>query len=405
MDARYGRPVSDTPEHRLPFDAPPVWRVLAWACFLGCSWTWVIGMLAPALLTRDLGMPGFWAFTVPNILGAAAMGWVLSRSGAQRVLATHGAALRWFSDVTIAFHVFVLFGMGSQLLGPAAWAAAAVPMVVLARERRRLAARWLPWLAIPLTLVSWTAWSMMNGLPPTTGLPSAEAGGGAAAWAATRTPAATDTPVIYFLCASVMGFALCPYLDASFNRARAATGRIGGPVAFTIGFVVVFGSMPFFTLMYASVVQPVFGGGPVVMGPGWRILLGLHLLLQAAFTLTVHLRERVELDPGHRRLSVLTALILIALSLAAWGPQVELHGMTGNEWGYRVFLLLYGSVFPGYVFLRMLLRPARPSPMVLSAALTAATALAYIGFVVGAAWCLPLAAVPLVACGAWERFR
>ena len=52
-------------------------RVAGWAVFLAMSWTWCIGMFLPVLLLRDLGLGGFLVFAIPNILGAAAMGWLL----------------------------------------------------------------------------------------------------------------------------------------------------------------------------------------------------------------------------------------------------------------------------------------------------------------------------------------
>ena len=39
---------------------------LAWACFLGCSWTWVIGMFFPIMLLRDYGVAGWLVFLTPS---------------------------------------------------------------------------------------------------------------------------------------------------------------------------------------------------------------------------------------------------------------------------------------------------------------------------------------------------
>ena len=46
----------DSPAKRLDDQVATPLHVLAWACFLGCSWTWVIGMLLPILLVRDFGL-------------------------------------------------------------------------------------------------------------------------------------------------------------------------------------------------------------------------------------------------------------------------------------------------------------------------------------------------------------
>ncbi|MEO6436421.1 MAG: hypothetical protein ABIP55_11780, partial [Tepidisphaeraceae bacterium] len=80
---------------------------IAWAIFLATSWTWCIGMFLPVLLVRDYGIWGWVVFAIPNVLGAAAMGWTVRDAEASRTLvAAHQTACSWFSLVTLAFHVF-----------------------------------------------------------------------------------------------------------------------------------------------------------------------------------------------------------------------------------------------------------------------------------------------------------
>ena len=105
-------------------DAPNViersgWRsVLGWAAYLGCSWTWCIGMFLPVLLVRDFGLLGFVVFAVPNVIGAAAMGWVIrTREQSHELVSTHRCAVSTFSYVTLAFHAFFL-GWLTWLLAP-----------------------------------------------------------------------------------------------------------------------------------------------------------------------------------------------------------------------------------------------------------------------------------------------
>ena len=45
---------------------------LGWSCYLGSSWTWVIGMVWPVIIVRDYGVWGWAAFAVPNVLGVTA---------------------------------------------------------------------------------------------------------------------------------------------------------------------------------------------------------------------------------------------------------------------------------------------------------------------------------------------
>src|ERR1700683_4886784 len=93
---------------------------LSWAIFLGMSWTWCIGMFLPVLLVRDYGVWAFVVFAVPNVIGAAAMAWVLPDADAsRRWVEKPSGAVRWFSTVTVFFHLFFVVWIGPSLLGRA----------------------------------------------------------------------------------------------------------------------------------------------------------------------------------------------------------------------------------------------------------------------------------------------
>src|SRR5262245_60423098 len=83
-----------------------VFHWLLWAVFLAMSWTWCIGMFLPVLLVRDFGVWAWLVFAIPNIIGAAAMGWVLSAERSSEIARQHRFAMDAFSIVTIAFQVF-----------------------------------------------------------------------------------------------------------------------------------------------------------------------------------------------------------------------------------------------------------------------------------------------------------
>src|SRR3954451_20258322 len=95
-------------------------KFLLWAFFLGCSWTWCIGMFLPVLLMRNWGVWAWVAFAVPNVIGAAAMGFVIrSRQVSEDILINHKTAIGVFSLVTIAFHIyFVYWFVAERLMGP-----------------------------------------------------------------------------------------------------------------------------------------------------------------------------------------------------------------------------------------------------------------------------------------------
>ena len=82
------------------------WQVVGWALFLGMSWTWCIGMFMPVLMVREWGFWGWVVFTAPNVVGAAAMGWVLRDAAAsRRLVGDHLTACSAFSAVTIIFQL------------------------------------------------------------------------------------------------------------------------------------------------------------------------------------------------------------------------------------------------------------------------------------------------------------
>jgi hypothetical protein len=94
-------------------------QALLWGALLACSWTWCIGMFLPVLLVRDMGMAGFIIFAVPNVLGAAAMGWVLAQPLASHAFVRrHLPVCRAFSFVTIGFQLsFLVWMMDLYRLG------------------------------------------------------------------------------------------------------------------------------------------------------------------------------------------------------------------------------------------------------------------------------------------------
>src|SRR5689334_21685327 len=103
---------------------------LGWAAYLGASWTWCIGMFLPVLLVRDYGFWGWIVFAVPNVIGAAAMGWVMnSRERSRGVIESHRLACVAFSLVTIVFHVFFTSWFVRGVIGH--WAMPALVAIAL----------------------------------------------------------------------------------------------------------------------------------------------------------------------------------------------------------------------------------------------------------------------------------
>lgn len=361
---RYNLPI--VPDDRYPPDFDPAAAysrgpvaAALWGAFLGCSWTWVIGMVFPALLLRDHALPGWVVFAVPNVVGAAAMGWVLYRpQRSLTIVRKHGKACHAFTNITVAFHLFVIAWLFSLLFG-----LAAVPMVVLAiglcatlglRNKRSA----MLFVAAGLALLSWGAFSYATKMQGAWSL---------AHWVvpSDQLTRLTTTDLLFFAPCALAGFALCPYLDLTFHRANYSTAPGTGAAAFTFGFGVVFCSMIVFSVCYGAQLLAFIHGEPDAELPGyWLVVLAVHLSLQAGFTITVHVRESIE-DPRNKTTWLIAAGgIAVLLGLAARLEALPDHpitgGLTWGEAGYRGFLLLYGTVLPAYVWLMILPRLRGP---------------------------------------------
>src|SRR5438874_5606425 len=109
----------------------------SWAIYLGMSWTWCIGMFLPVLLVRDYGIWGWIVFATPNVVGAAAMGWVLKDHDSQAMVQAHNYAIKAFSFVTAAFQLFFAFWMFDLMNADVAAAATVIFALIVLRASRR----------------------------------------------------------------------------------------------------------------------------------------------------------------------------------------------------------------------------------------------------------------------------
>jgi hypothetical protein len=301
-------------------------------------------MFLPVLLVRELGLIGWTVFAIPNVVGAAAMAWVLRNpDSSRRIVEAHAPACRAFSGVTIAFHVFFVLWFVPRLVGlPAAACAFALVgiylLLTLSRPRVDLIAG-----AIVL-LVSLAMFALFPARGPV------------------KIPLAGSHPgfdAAFLAPACVLGFALCPYLDLTFHRARQAFANPSGSrLAFGLGFGVVFLSMIAFSLCYAAVLSPLIAQDwRQHLRPAFGWIIGTHMIVQTAFTMAIHARSLVEsrIRPGGIfALLVLTQAAILA-ALAAPLPA-RWFNLDPGELIYRLFMSFYGLLFPAYVWICMLPR-------------------------------------------------
>lgn len=348
-------------------------------------------MYLPVLLIEDFGWPGWIAFVVPNVIGAASVGFLLrSRAACDRFLREHRIAIALFGVATLCLHGYFLggvhgmFGIGEAVGRSAAeqWAITiAIALLPIGigwlgvRARGSILPR-LAWLALALSIVVLTlGWRTSNGatftMPPASGAyPPLQLAGLAPALA--------------------LGFLTCPFLDASLLRIRRSFDDARIP--FAVGFCVPFLGLVTMTALYA---QGMLGIGVL----SWYVLA--HIAVQSCFTIAAHMREMPELLPVRGVASGRTgvALLLGLVVLCSIAGAVTLRA-GGFDLGYTVLLSLYALPFPAYVWIVCLGwgRPMKPRLVALGAALVLATPL----FVYGALlehwmWLIPGVAVVLVA--------
>jgi hypothetical protein len=358
-------------------------QTAGWAAYLACSWTWCIGMFLPVLLLRDFGWWGYMAFAVPNVLGAAGMGWVLRRPGASAAITRrHRSATATFSLVTQAFQVFFLFwlilGIDNPLVEKVAWGFGMFGLLVLpALMAERRATLWIS-IAVWLVSVACAALFLIGEGGP-------------------RTPAAAprlpSSDVLWLAPVCAFGFALCPYLDRTFHRSRQDAPGPSGTAAFTLGFGVLFLALIAFTPLYAGALDPAHpsGLGLATRSTGAALALVAYLALQLGFTFAAHHRE---LEPAPPLLTPAPAIIrnvaTVAGGMAAAFAAKDLPshaGLSAGEVMYRVFMAFYGLVFPAYVWLCMIpTRDGRSGPtrdriLVFAFAVGVAAPMFWMGFV------------------------
>jgi hypothetical protein len=296
-------------------------------------------MFLPVLLVRDLGLWGWMVFAVPNVVGAAAMGWVLSEPDrSERMVREHLAACSAFSAVTIAFHVFFLLWFVPRLVGlpsaAIAFALAAVYLLITATRDN---------LDLPVAAIVWAFSLAMFAL--FVSRPAYE----------NAPPVSKDFAMgaIWLAPVCIFGFVFCPYLDLTFHRARQAVDPAGSRIAFGVGFGVCFFAMIVFSLLYATTLIP-------LLSPEWRdhlrpvlgAFVAAHMIVQAAFTLSVHTRSFVTMETRRGAVLMLVVLAQLALFLGLGANLLpRYHGLDAGEVIYRLFMAFYGLVFPAYVWL------------------------------------------------------
>lgn len=383
--------------------AHPRGHWLGWAVYLAMSWTWCIGMFLPVLLVRDYGIWGFVIFAVPNVIGAAAMGWVLrSRHDSLAIQASHRSAILGFALTTSAFQIFFACWILPWVALTGIDLAKAVPLIALLmivsvsiNVRTELTIGW-----IILFLTAALLAGVLGDQSPR--FPSMH-----------RLMESPPLGLVFLSPVIVFGFLLCPYLDPTFHHARQRLNRRAAAMAFGVGFGVVFAAALLCVLAYSRAVETWLLNVPRLSDSIFARCLGLFFVGQLSFTVAMHwwrgslLGDRARLIRGAVLISA-----SFALGVGSWlGTRyIDRPWIEAGETIYRLFMGFYGLVFPAYVWLCMIpsprAKPSRRSVVVFVAAVAVAAPMFWMGFIEGRMiWLLPGLAVVLLARCAVPRYR
>ncbi len=361
-------------------------RSLPAAAFLACSWTWCVGMWLPVYLIHDFGAWGWLAFAIPNVVGAAAVGFIHRTPKAAHAFTQRSLEpMRWFSLITILFHLAFLSWIFREHQPPPTpgWTPYTIaPLTLLFAaalsflNTRAIAALAIPTLlAAPIIMLAalWTTQGQGLAPPPLSG--------------AVTNPAALPLYAVGL----AFGFLLCPHLDLSILRIRKETPGPAGDAAFLLGFGALFLTMIAFTALYAS--------GILL---GWfSYYLLLHFFIQATFTTAAHLRELREhkwpraLGPKPLITFAILAAACVALAPISELPQL-LSAKPNTRVAYESFIWFYALPFPAAAWFLLRRRPLR-APFWIS--LLIATPLMTAGALFAVWWTIPIAAAIPIASG------
>lgn len=340
---------------------------LGWAFFLAVSWTWCIGMFLPVLLIHDMGAWVWLAFALPNVLGAAAMGWVIRRKeDSEALIQSHRLAFMSFSVVTVAFHaMFITWLFGNM---PTTFISGILLVVCvqgiliggLLRGKAMLLSAVAIWF-VSVGVTSYWLYELNQLFEPAFGgdtwLPALD--GARPTW---------FMDLVFLVPVMILGFAACPYFDLTFHRAASNLDRRARRLAFSLGFGFLFLGMIVLTFLYARPID--------LLLPTWAIgqpqqqllsvviptLFSVHVGMQAGLTGGYHLREVAAVGQTKQTRTWGLAICLIVAGLVAFITHAmnqmptdkQTSPLLAGELLYRIFMGFYGLVFPTYALLFLL---------------------------------------------------
>lgn len=278
-------------------------------------------MFLPVILIDRYGWAGFFIFAIPNVIGCSVFGYVLKTPERSKALVEryHGA-LASFAVVTVAFHTFFLAIVARYFISELpTWWMVVLPAIVLCAG---LLVSFLPNKLWPILAAMVWCTSVGIGISLWPGSIHVEAA-----------PTHPWQEVIWLLPITTFGFFLCPYLDPTLHKALQSSPSKHSFGVFGLTFALMIG----LTCLYRD-----------AMVVGLATLIVVHIISQATFTISAHIREGWLCEIKSRRLlfAIGTIIACGVAILVAHRSHETIQGMADD---YLRFFVFYGLIFPGLV--------------------------------------------------------
>jgi hypothetical protein len=333
-------------------------------------------MFLPVLLIHRYGWLGFLIFTIPNIIGCTAFGYVIrTPERSKSLVEKYKTVMSLFAIVTIAFHIFFIAMLSLVFLNDFLYLISLwIPFCILAIGA---CLAFLPTKLWPILAGILWIFSIVVGLSffPYKVFPPGEL-----PW----------QDAIWLLPITTFGFFLSPYLDPTFHRALQCSPSKHSFGVFGIAFLLMIG------------VTSAYQGSVLFT---LSVLLGLHLALQSIFTIGAHIREGIRIEPAKRKkifilLTLLAGIVGVVVAHRFGGVSPSGNWLPGWQDDYLRFFVFYGLIFPALVAMFMFtgrtFTPLRVALFIFTALF--ALPLLEVGYLRGQAW---LTVLPVVVFLTW----
>ena len=309
---------------------------------------WCIGLFYPVLLYRDFGPPTLLLFTIPNILGAVFVPWMIKNADSSKIfIRQHSFACQAFSFITIIFQFYFILWLVISFRPTKIIILITVLFFLLLFSIRR---RNILTIAIASFVISLIALIVILKLSEETFLLS------------NIKNVSGVTKSIGLFPVFLIGFFFCPYLDLTFHRVIQELSSLQAKIVYVIAFPILFLILLLLGYLYYPIALRGFFGVLNFSTDIGAQALYCYMVVQLTFTALAHIHEFSKQEPP-RYIWILLAFALVIVFAYGFfaNGKVFLLGnqMQLREVLYKGFLSVYGLLAPLYIWVFGVIQPEK----------------------------------------------